>query len=279
MNLLESYKKRLQELSGIKEEPNNLNDNFWNWFSGSKVINSDGTPMIVHHGTGKKFSKFSLKNAPQPIIWFTSNKSSIEAGEAGAAGKGHVMNLYALIKNPAGWKEYEKYGLGQLKGLGYDGAILPDSDGSITGFVFEPNQLKSVKNKGEWNSGDKNIFNEVELSGNSGQLADDRKLGKKLSDQIGVKFINIYRAVKGGIDHFYDKDYVTPSKKFAIEHSESNHVYHEEPQQVIRALISTDNLYDAYNPGEYFYVGNPKKASVIYTSKGPDEYEGYEENS
>lgn len=138
----------------------NLNDNFLKWFAGSKVVDAAGNPMPVHHGTAKKFSKFNLKNALQKIIWFTSNKSAIEAGEVGAAGKGHIMDLYVSMKNPAGWDEYEKYGLGQLKGLGYDGAILPDPDGTFTGFVFEPTQLKSIKNKGEWNPNDKNIYKE-----------------------------------------------------------------------------------------------------------------------
>lgn len=143
-------------------ENESLNDNFWKWFAGSKVVDSEGSPLVVHHGTSKKFSVFSLKKAPQKIIWFTSNKSSVEAGEVGAAGHGHIMDLYASIKNPAGWDEYEKYGLGQLRDLGYDGAILPDPDGSITGFVFDSNQLKSVKNKGGWDMSQKNIYKEVE---------------------------------------------------------------------------------------------------------------------
>lgn len=161
--LSESFKARIMELAGIPGS--NLNDNFKKWFDGSKVVDKEGNPAIVHHGTGKKFSKFNFKNAPQKIIWFTSNKASVEAGEVGAAGRGHIFDLYALIKKPAGWDEYGKYGLGQLHDLGYDGAILPDPDGSFTGFVFEPNQLKSVSNKGEWNPGNSNIMKEENMSG------------------------------------------------------------------------------------------------------------------
>ncbi len=150
----ESYKKRLVELAGITS---NINDNFHNWFKNSKVVDSSGNPMIVHHGAGSKFSKFSLKNAPQPIIWFTNNKSSIKAGESGAQGRSHIMDLYVSLQNPAGWKEYEKYGLGQLEEMGYDGAILPEGS-EISGFVFKPNQLKAVSNKGEWDINNNNIY-------------------------------------------------------------------------------------------------------------------------
>lgn len=249
------------------EFKNNINDNFQKWFSGSKVIDKNGVPLVVYHGTGKKFSKFNLKNAPQPIIWFTSDKSTIEAGEAGAQGKGHVMDLYASIKNPAGWPEYEKYGLGQLSGLGYDGAILSDPNGTITGFAFKPNQLKSIKNKGEWDSNNKNIFKEENL----------RQLGKNLADQINTPYVIIYRAAPITANEFFDRDFITLSKKFAIEHAEHNHVYHEEPQHVIQALVSTKNVYDAFNPGEYFYSGENKKAKEIYITKGQD-YKGLNES-
>ena len=94
------------------------------------------------------------------IIWFTSNKGAVEAGEVGAAGKGHIMDLYVSMKNPAGWDEYQKYGLGQLESLGYDGAILDNGDGTFDGFVFEPTQIKSVANKGEWNASNKSIYKE-----------------------------------------------------------------------------------------------------------------------
>jgi len=394
----------------------NLNDNFKNWFAGSKVVDKHGNPLPVHHGTAKKFSKFNLKNAPQPIIWFTSNKGAVEAGDVGAAGRGHIMDLYASIKNPAGWNEYEKYGLGQLHSMGYDGAILPDPDGTFTGFVFEPTQLKSVVNKGEWNPNDKNIFKEntdeiesrdiildndlivyhgadesnikalekgfnilspeekmklpstgggyfgfsatvnidraakyssvfgskvvIELKilkgakikgiHNNGKAIDEvltqeqmeeyslngydavmeleeggeeevriltsskvkvlkvisldkniheddsRKLGKSLASQTSNPFVVIYRAAPMTANEFFDRDYVTLSKKFAIEHAENNNVYHEEPFHVLQALVPTKDVYDAYNPGEYFYSGPNKKGKEIYVSKGED-YEGLDE--
>jgi len=105
---------------------------------------------------------------------------------------------------------------------------------------------------------------------------EERQLGKRLSDTAGKKLIAVYRAVAKGITTFFDKDYVTLSKKFAVEHAENNHVYNEEQQQVIMAYISTELLFDAYNPGEYFYVGPDKIGKLIYLTKG-DDYEGYEE--
>ena len=103
--------------------------------------------------------------------------------------------------------------------------------------------------------------------------SDERKLGKSLSAQTSVEFVTIYRACAKNEFMFKDKDYITLSNKFAIEHAESCHVYHEEQQHVIRALVSTKNVFDAYNPGEYFYSGQDKKGTEVYLTKG-EEYEG-----
>jgi hypothetical protein len=68
--------------------------------------------------------------------------------------------------------------------LGYDGVILPDADGTFTGFVFEPNKLKSVNNKGEWNPGDKNIYKE-DLIKEQGEVV---KVGRYVYHKSNPKF-------------------------------------------------------------------------------------------
>lgn len=136
---------------------------FKKWFGDSKVVDEEGKPEIVYHGTDKSFTKFNIKKGAQQIIWFTNDKSSIERGEVGAAGKGKTMELFASLKNPASWKEYDKYGLDELQHKGYDGAILREKDGTYSGFVFEPTQLKDAhRNKGTFNPEDANILHQKE---------------------------------------------------------------------------------------------------------------------
>ena len=45
---------------------------------------------------------------------------------------------------------------------------------------------------------------------------------------------------------------------------------------VIQAFASSEELYEASNPGEYLYSGKDKKGKVIYITKGYD-YEGWDE--
>lgn len=102
--------------------------------------------LLVYHGTGKSFNRFDLKKTTQGIIWFTSDKDSILNNEIGAESSGYMLTCEVTINNPAGWDEYDKYALAQLSSMGYDGAILTESDG-FDCFVFNPRQVKILKSE------------------------------------------------------------------------------------------------------------------------------------
>ena len=94
----------------------------------------------VYHGTNEKFDRFNFKKATQGIVWFTDNIDVIKNQEHGGMGNKFIMTRYITLNNPAGWDEYDKYGLQQLQDRGYDGAILP-SDRDTTYFVFSPKSI------------------------------------------------------------------------------------------------------------------------------------------
>lgn len=106
-----------------------------NPFPGSKV------PAIVWHGTDQHFRRFSLKHSTQGLIWFSSDRSAVETGGKGGR-TGVVLGLWVDLKQPAGWEEYHRLGLWELKREGFDGALLPDPDGQFDGFVFSPKQIR-----------------------------------------------------------------------------------------------------------------------------------------
>jgi len=108
-----------------------------------QYLESSVITQTVYHGTDKRFKTFNLKKATQGLIWFTSDKTSIESGEAGAQGSGYILELKVNLQNPAGWKEYNQLVLDQLEQQGYDGAILPRGD-HFDGFVFNPSQVEII---------------------------------------------------------------------------------------------------------------------------------------
>jgi len=106
------------------------------------IKENDSKKIIVYHSSNNEFSRFNFKQALQKIVWFTSDKQELLNGNKGAAGNKIIYTLEVTINNPAGWDEYQKYLLDQLRQLGYDGAILPDEDGHFDGFVFNPKNIK-----------------------------------------------------------------------------------------------------------------------------------------
>ena len=196
------WKGKIKEtkLDDEEENPNPVDTPaFKNWFRNSKVADSQGNPVVVYHGTDKKFRAFSKKKSIMGIIWFTSNKADIEAGEVGAAGKGNILEMYASIQNPAGWEEYDKLGLWELQARGYDGAMLKHKDGSFTGFVFNPTQLKSVKNKGTFDPSNKNLKEMVEqfLEPSDDNIASAKAFRSSLDEDFRINDIE-------DRDAFYD---------------------------------------------------------------------------
>lgn len=118
--------KNLEKI--IREEITKLNENIYR----------------VYHGTNNEFDRFDLNRATQGIIWFTDDIDSIKNQTHGGAGNKFIMTRDIVLNNPAGWDEYERYGLGQLKGMGYDGIILPRDDGNDF-IVFKTSSIKKPK--------------------------------------------------------------------------------------------------------------------------------------
>lgn len=95
----------------------------------------------VYHGTNNDFKTFDIKKSTQGIIWFTDDINTIINNEHGGMGNKYILTRYITINNPAGWDEYNKYYLGQIKQMGYDGIILPQGDYSDY-IVFSNKQIK-----------------------------------------------------------------------------------------------------------------------------------------
>lgn len=91
--------------------------------------------------------------------------------------------------------------------------------------------------------------------------------GKSLRELGFPEEVMIYRAVDANVNHFNPMDYVTRSLKFAKGHADHNLVVQEEPQQVIAKTVKSSDVFEASNPGEYFYNGPEVKGFRVYLAK------------
>ena len=101
-------------------------------------------------------------------------------------------------------------------------------------------------------------------------LFEERQKEKSLPETgYEHRYVTIYRAVVATVNNFAPMDYVTMSRKFAVEHAEHLAVTDEETTHVLRAMVKASDVYEAYNPGEYFYDGAAvDKVRVIHVAKG-----------
>lgn len=165
--------------------------NFWNWFGDSKVVDEDGRPLVVYHGSEttdiEEFDNVYGRRA----IFFTDK---MEVSKTYAL-RGKNYPVYLKLENPfiadaQGKGAYEldiefnnrtESDIDDLSlaikesGL-YDGFIIKnvvDESGKTamkapagTDFgVFEPNQIKSTQNRGTFSKNTGNIYKQTKATG------------------------------------------------------------------------------------------------------------------
>ena len=180
--------------------------NFWNWFGDSKVVDDQGRPLVVYHGTLAGVKEFKKKKIRRGNIfgkgfYFTNSKQGAELYSSGK-----TLSVYLSFQKPFVVWEQEfdfadgeavvnaiteygytvsdtnreeilesesplytakiNYGESTLNAIsnilarenGYDSLIGMTS---IREFVaFEPNQIKSTENTGEFGIGVNNMYHQ-----------------------------------------------------------------------------------------------------------------------
>lgn len=139
--------------------------------SASKVVNADGTPKVVYHGTGSEFWTFDLKKsgtrfgeAAEGLFFFTNKKNGYQDSAADyaatAGGTPRIVEAYLDIKKPLRIDSKGAYTptayfdthaeeiyIRYLEG-DYDGIIVENSDkasdDSVIYMVDDSSQIKSA---------------------------------------------------------------------------------------------------------------------------------------
>jgi len=95
----------------IREEIQEFNQNFWQWFGQSKVVDRSGKPLKVYHGTQADFNEFKsetglmyFSKTPKYASQFATNpniKSTISNSQKS------VMPVYLSIQKPLDLLEFK----------------------------------------------------------------------------------------------------------------------------------------------------------------------------
>jgi hypothetical protein len=157
---------------------------FKRWFGNSKVVDENGDPLVVYHGTNKKLAQFDPKKRGSASgleearegFWFSSSEDAAdtyaEAMADVAGGKAQKYPVYLALQNPLDIPAGEMTianALKKAKAEGHDGLILRgDHDGGVvadTYVAFSPTQIKSVFNRGAFDPNDPRILYQYAFAG------------------------------------------------------------------------------------------------------------------
>ncbi|HVZ80299.1 MAG TPA: hypothetical protein VHE12_05775 [bacterium] len=165
---------------------------FKKWFGDSKVVDANGKPLVVYHGTSfPNFEKFDLKTrgglGGRAGFWFASEgMAASQFAKTRFAGEGPALYpVYLGIKNPVtyqNWSEFVEHinklrngssvevGVEKLRkqaiSKGYDGIFIKESNTDGGGIrqdwvAFKPEQIKSATgNRGTFDPNDPNILHQ-----------------------------------------------------------------------------------------------------------------------
>lgn len=181
-------------------------ENFYKWFGDSKVVDEQGRPLVVYHGSDSNFEVFD-RTKTRSTMDIQGNFFS--PWELDAQGYGqNVRAFYLSIKNPAssnvGYKALKRFqgqndagikAREELENMGYDGVNNDDEEY----IAFNPNQIKSTSNRGTYSASD-NIYYQMSSKEITENLLRDIKktLTKPVSSEVLSKTISTFNKTQGG---------------------------------------------------------------------------------
>lgn len=115
---------------------------FQRWFESSKVVDAQGSPLVVYHGTGADFKNFQGEDG-----FFFGNRELASEYALTADGNPNVVPVYLSIKNPARntiAEEVDREVIARLKKRGYDGVIYNEGAPDAEYVAFEASQIKPL---------------------------------------------------------------------------------------------------------------------------------------
>ena len=208
MDFVNSYSGKTIKINGIERTVFNSEGrrifkteeglrNFWRWFGNSKVVDEEGRPLVVYHGTLNIFDTFSKEMIGSRFVsdnkgFFFIDKKNIAddyaLSEFDVNKKGVVMPVYISAENPliinaewakqnglgstvfdredsiSFWDNYQNFVLEETDNNKNDGIIVDDGSSKMV-VAFNPEQIKSVDNTGAFSEKTGNVYYQSAFAG------------------------------------------------------------------------------------------------------------------
>jgi len=188
----------------------------WEKGRGSKVVDENGEPLLVYHGTMFEFDKFGGSTN-----YFTDNlqySKDVKRSFSSKVTMPVFLNIRNMYKIPSNRRLYDapeevhyrpgseyfapRVARDELQEQGYDGIVGKDAgqEEGYTYVTYDRNQIKSAFNKGTFLKFTDNIYYQQEDSTETSQASDQTvKLVMDLLKRIGVKVETLSKISVNGV--------------------------------------------------------------------------------
>jgi hypothetical protein len=175
---------------------------FKQWFGNSKVVNEDGSPKVLYHGTRQDFDTFKDQDASyinkvlgknvKGNFFFSDNPKVADQYALEKEGS-RLIPVFLSLKNPMVMEPFKgksiKEGLAEAKKNGHDGLIVTNYNDNVKKsdmyIAFNADQIKSAFNQQPISSGNKfSLAPNAPPQGTFTTLVENKTAGKRLTDTI-----------------------------------------------------------------------------------------------
>lgn len=252
IEFVNTYTEKTININGVKRPTTNSNGDriaktveglqaFYEWFGDSKVVDEQGRPLVVYHGTKSEFDTFDKSKQKRSLygkgFYFTDTIEWAKQFISPISWKNikdndkRVMPLYLSMKKPYITDKMNNDAQ-ELQEQGYDGIIVknydtkylvdnPDADietapvKDTTYIAFEPNQIKSTSNRGTYSESD-NIYFQSAFAGS--RVDYDRPSLEAIGSGEGAQVHGwgLYYALSKDVAEEYRSKFVEGTSKLVV---------------------------------------------------------------
>ncbi|EKT4486688.1 hypothetical protein JGK44_001088 [Shewanella algae] len=202
---------------------------FKRWFGDSKVVDENGDPLVVYHGTGADFSTFSLDKAGSGTDtgmlgkgFYFSTDPNYASQYARRGESPNVMPVYVSLKKPLVTNNlrdlpaipepqtieemaiadvlYSQQMRDTLMSKGYDGVIYETPNGTKEIVAFEPTQIKSANgNNGQFDPENPDIRFSMAMEEDGRTAKQKLGLEEQAEESVSERIKAKYRETAGNL--------------------------------------------------------------------------------
>lgn len=246
--------------------------NFWNWFRGSKVVDEEGHPIIMYHGSPKVFSVFRPGGRAKAIFLspdpYFAERFTLDAFDYDV---GPMYAVYVNAKNPFDFDNAQQ--VGQL-----ERALEAEftKTGGVVGSTDWITMMSSIK-EGDWRTIEKPMVQRaIRKLGHDGFYVMESLYSPELMERVEAKNLAVYepnqiKSAIGNNGKFSQKSNDVRQSRRVLAQTINNvgnavsslPPFNKRVYDGVRSVLDSTRITDAMRSAFYMFISLPQQVEIF----------------